>query len=138
VDEASVRLKREGIESVLRLPADLPLVTSADIEEVLSAGPPAPSAVLVPSGDRLGTNALLRTPPDLFTSRFGHNSFVIHEEEARRSGAQVKILDNPNIALDLDDPSDLVRLLRTPFETKTHRLLQELKVAERLDRHGSA
>jgi 2-phospho-L-lactate guanylyltransferase len=138
VDEASVLLKCEGIESVLRLPADLPLVTAADVEEVLSAGLPAPSAVLVPSRDCLGTNALLRTPPDLFPSRFGHNSFVIHKEEACRSGARVKVLNNPNIALDLDEPSDLARLLRTPFETRTQRLLRELKVAERLDRHGSA
>ena len=138
VDAASAQLRQEGITSVLRLPADLPLVTSADIEQIFADAMPAPSAVLVPSGDRMGTNALLRTPPDLFSSRFGHNSFVLHMQEARRSKAQIRVTENPNIALDLDDTSDLRRFLERPSNTRTYQLLQKLAIRERLDQRGSS
>lgn len=138
VDAASAQLRQEGISSVLRLPADLPLVTCTDIEQILSGGMPAPSTVLVPSADYLGTNALLRTPPDLYPSRFGHNSFVLHTQEAKRSQAQIKVIENSNIALDLDDTLDLCRLLERPSGTQTHRLLQKLGIKERLERRGFA
>jgi 2-phospho-L-lactate guanylyltransferase len=138
VDAASAQLRQEGITSVLRLPADLPLVTSADIEQIFADAMPAPSAVLVPSGDRMGTNALLRTPPDLFSSRFGHNSFVLHMQEARRSKAQIRVTENSNIALDLDDTSDLRRFLERPSNTRTYQLLQKLAIRERLDQRGSS
>lgn len=138
VDAASAQLRQEGITSVLRLPADLPLVTSADIEQIFAGAMPAPSAVLVPSGDRMGTNALLRTPPDLFSSRFGHNSFVLHMQEARRSKAQIRVTENSNIALDLDDTSDLRRFLERPSNTRTYQLLQKLAIRERLDQRGSS
>lgn len=138
VDAASAQLRQEGAVSVLRLPADLPLVTAVDIEQSLAYPVPAPSTVLVPSGDRLGTNALLRTPPDLFPSRFGHNSFVLHLQEARRSGAQITVLENSNIALDLDDTSDLRRFLERPSNTRTYELLQKMGIKERLDQRGSS
>ncbi len=43
---------------------------------------PAPSVVIVPSHDGTGTNALLRSPPDLFPSHFGPESFALHLKEA--------------------------------------------------------
>ena len=138
VDAASAQLRQEGAASVLRLPADLPLVTAVDIEQIFADPVPAPSAVLVPSGDRMGTNALLRTPPDLFPSRFGHNSFVLHMQEARRSKAQIRVTENSNIALDLDDTSDLRRFLERPSNTRTYQLLQKLRIKERLDQRGSS
>jgi 2-phospho-L-lactate guanylyltransferase len=138
VDAASAQLLQEGISSVLRLPADLPLVTCTDLEQILSDGMPAPSTVLVPSVDRLGTNALLRTPPDLYPSRFGRNSFVLHMQEARRSQAQIRVIENSNIALDLDDTLDLRRFLERPSDTQTHQLLQKLGVRERLEQRGFA
>ncbi len=136
VDEACVRLRREGIESVLRLPADVPLVTAYDLEEILTDALPAPFTVLVPSSDRQGTNAVLRRPPDLFPARFGHNSLVLHVQEAMRAQAQIRILENRNIALDLDDISDIRRFLGHPSETFTHRLLTRLGIGERIDRRG--
>jgi 2-phospho-L-lactate guanylyltransferase len=138
VDAACAQLRQEGITSVLRLPADLPLVTSTDIEQILADAMPAPSTVLVPSGDLMGTNALLRTPPDLFPSRFGPNSFVLHLEEARRSKAQIRVTRNSNIALDLDDTSDLRCFLERPSNTRTYQLLQKLGTRERLDQRGSS
>jgi 2-phospho-L-lactate guanylyltransferase len=136
VDAASKRLASEGVDAVLRLPADLPLVQPGDVESLLSLSIAAPCAVLVPSWDRTGTNALLRMPPALFPSRFGPNSLALHLEEAATAGAQVKVVENPRLALDLDDPSDIVRFLAQPTDCRTYRALIDVNIEERLARHA--
>ncbi|HKO03919.1 MAG TPA: 2-phospho-L-lactate guanylyltransferase, partial [Candidatus Acidoferrales bacterium] len=83
VDAASRICSARGVTALLRLPIDIPLVRSEDIEAVLAACPALPGAVLVPSRHADGTNALLRTPPDLFPSHFGPESLRKHLEEAR-------------------------------------------------------
>ncbi|HYK87324.1 MAG TPA: 2-phospho-L-lactate guanylyltransferase [Acidobacteriota bacterium] len=138
VDAASAQLRREGVGAVLRLPADLPLVTAADLEQILTDCPPAPFAVLVPSCDRMGTNAILRKPPDLFPSRFGPNSFILHQQEAKRSQAAFRIVENYNIGLDIDNARDLRRFLDRSSETLTYHLLRKLGIKERLCETDSA
>ena len=111
VDSAVRFCAERGATTVLRLPIDLPLVEAADIESVFAMACPAPSMVIVPSRDGTGTNALLRTPPSLFPSHFGPHSFSKHLHEARACGATVRILENPRLAMDLDDAEDLRALL---------------------------
>ena len=132
VDKAAAELTGEGFEAVLRIPADLPLLRAEDIAAVLGAEPRLGSAVIVPSEDGRGTNALLRTPPDLFPSRFGPNSLVLHIQEALRARADYRIMRNENMALDLDDPSDILRFLEKPSATYTYQLLLHHKVKERI------
>ncbi len=135
VDAASRILKGEGVDAVLRLPADIPLAKTGDVEELLAQPVAAPCAILVPSWNRMGTNALLRMPPDLFPSRFGKNSFERHFREAAAVGAQVRIVENVHLALDIDDPTDVARFLAQPVEGETRRLLGELNVSRRLRHH---
>lgn len=112
VDFASAWCAERGVTSLLRLPIDLPLATATDIESLFAALDAAPSAVLVPSRDGTGTNALLRSPPVLFPSRFGPGSFARHIAEAERAGASAKIVRNPRIEFDVDDSGDLAQLSR--------------------------
>src|SRR5215470_7010184 len=63
VDAASQQCWERGVTSVLRLPLDLPLLESRDIDELLELECPAPGLVIVASRDGTGTNAILRTPP---------------------------------------------------------------------------
>jgi len=107
VDAASRLCAARGVTALLRLPGDLPLLRAGDIETVLSHCPFQRGAVLVPSRDQTGTNALLRTPPDLFPSHFGPGSLAKHLEEARRHPAGGCLLRVPRIELDVDDESDL-------------------------------
>jgi 2-phospho-L-lactate/phosphoenolpyruvate guanylyltransferase len=107
VDAASRICAERGITSLARVPIDLPLVTPADIEQIFAAAWPAPSAVIVPSRSGTGTNALLRTPPALFPSRFGPNSFPKHSREAEQCGAELAVLRNEHLELDVDDWDDL-------------------------------
>lgn len=114
VDFARAELGRRGYEAVLIVPGDVPLVRSADIEQILAQVPEkatAPFALLVPSHDRLGTNALLLAPPDIIKLRFGHDSFSFHMSQVSARGLPLRFFENERIALDIDEPRDLERFL---------------------------
>jgi 2-phospho-L-lactate/phosphoenolpyruvate guanylyltransferase len=114
VDFARMNLKHAGCEALLIIPGDMPLVRSADIELVLAqmpAGQIAPFALLVPSHDRLGTNALLLAPPDIIKLRFGYDSFSYHLSQVSAQGLPIRFFENEHIALDIDEPKDLERFL---------------------------
>lgn len=114
VDSASRFCAAQGVTALLRLPIDLPLLTPGDVESVWAELLPAPSAVLAPSRDGTGTNALLRAPAPVFASRFGPGSFVLHLEGALAAGAAVKVMSNARLAFDVDDPVDLRDLRSQP------------------------
>ena len=115
VDVASQYCAAQGVQALLRLPIDLPLAEPRDIEAVFrnldekfeKKFDGAPATVLVPSRDGTGTNALLRSPPGLFPSRFGPNSFALHLAEAERCGARMCVLRNARLELDVDELEDL-------------------------------
>ena len=131
VDYGSRVLAGRGVQSVLRLPIDLPLVTAADLETMLARLRDEPSTVLVPSRDGTGTNAIARTPPDLFPSHFGPHSLSKHQAEAQRCHARCELLELPRIALDLDDPTDLAALLEIADGGLIHDYLNSLRLHKR-------
>jgi 2-phospho-L-lactate guanylyltransferase len=140
VDAASRQCAERGVTSVLRLPLDVPLVRSGDIDELLAVECAAPALIIVPSREGTGTNAILRTPPALFPSHFGSGSFAKHCAEAQRAGAQIVIRRNARLEMDVDDEADLRTLAAQDLrgtETGawlehtgwTQRLKPELKLA---------
>jgi 2-phospho-L-lactate/phosphoenolpyruvate guanylyltransferase len=133
VDAASQICEERGIRALLRLPLDLPLVQSRDIDDLLAIECEPPALVIVPSRDGTGTNAMLRTPPALFPSHFGEGSFAKHLAEAEQAGARIFICRNGRLEMDVDDEADLRALLeRNSSGTETGRWLQESGVAARL------
>jgi 2-phospho-L-lactate guanylyltransferase len=132
VDWASLRLRQIGFDTVMRLPADAPLVRAEDIDELFKINLKAPAALMVPSREGTGTNAIIRTPADLFPSRFGPNSLALHREEAARAGVECLIVENARIALDIDEPADLEMLLAMGGEGETFRALYAMRVRERM------
>jgi 2-phospho-L-lactate guanylyltransferase (CobY/MobA/RfbA family) len=92
------------------VPIDIPLVEPGDIEAVFESVRAAPAAILVPSSDGTGTNAILRSPPTLFPSHFGPHSFVRHLAEADACGVRAHVFRNPRLELDIDDWEDLQKL----------------------------
>jgi 2-phospho-L-lactate guanylyltransferase len=131
VDWASRVLAERGFDTVMRLPADLPLIQARDVDELISIELRAPAAVLVPSREGTGTNAIIRMPPDLFPSRFGPNSLRLHKREAARVGVVCLVVNNERIALDIDEPSDLKLLLQLGVSTKTYSTVKSLAIEER-------
>lgn len=114
--EARGLARDRGADAVLALPADLPRVSVAAVESILSAAGerlPAgaadrPRVVLVPDRHGDGTNALLLAPPDAIPFAFGVGSRRRHARLAAEAGAFYReILDGP-LSLDLDTPDDLL------------------------------
>jgi len=132
IDWASGLLAERDFDTVMRLPADLPLVRGADIDALLSIKLDSPGALLVPSREGTGTNAIIRTPPALFPSRFGPNSLALHKAEAALVGVECVTVNNPRIALDIDEPADVELLLESGRGTGTFDLLVEMGMPERL------
>jgi 2-phospho-L-lactate guanylyltransferase len=129
VEFARVRLKEAGHEAAFIIPGDLPLVRTEDIEQVLSQAPEnatEPFALLVPSHDRMGTNALLLAPPDIIKLRFGYDSFSYHMSQVRARGLPIRFYESERIALDIDEPKNLERFLAYEHEGEAFRLARRL------------
>jgi 2-phospho-L-lactate/phosphoenolpyruvate guanylyltransferase len=131
-------LAREGRGGMITLPGDIPCVTSAEIEAVLAAHTAAPAFTIAPAHDDLGSNAVVCSPPDAVTLRFGDNSFFPHLEAARRRGIEPTVIRLPGIAMDVDHPADLAALLRLPqsASTRTRAFLEAAGVPRLLTEQG--
>ena len=114
-----------GAATVLLAPIDVPLVTVAEIEELAARA--RPGVVIVPSSDGTGTNALLRTPPDVIESRFGPGSFEAHLTQARERGVPAEVARPEGLMFDIDTPEDVARLLARAPECRVGRFLQGLR-----------
>jgi 2-phospho-L-lactate guanylyltransferase len=125
-------LAERGVEAALVMTADLPLARPDDVAAILAASPPAPSAVLVPSHEGTGTNAMLLRPPRAIAPRLGPASLARHLAQAGRRGVAAFRLERPRIALDIDTPRDLAALIARGDDCATVAACARLGVAERL------
>ena len=126
------RLAAEGVNSMVTVPGDVPLVTPSDIEAVVASHGAAPAMTIVPSRDKLGSNCIACSPPDAVGFAFGDGSFERHLAAARRCGIEPRVLSRPRLAVDIDTPADLALLLETPADTRAHRYLAQSGIATRL------
>jgi len=95
------------IRGILILPADIPKLSRADIEKLISRLTDPPVVVVSPDRRREGTNAMAICTAGLIEYDFGEGSFEKHCRRAREAGARVEICELPSLALDLDEPEDL-------------------------------
>lgn len=116
-------LAAEGRGAMLTVPGDIPRVTTAEIATVVEARLPAPSLTIVPAHDGRGSNAVLCSPPLVMPLRFGDDSFLPHLAAARALGIEPTIVKLPGIGLDIDQPEDVLALLRATPEMATRALL---------------
>ena len=99
-----------GAHAVLILPADLPLITPADIKKLIKKGSKPPVVVIAPDRRANGTNGLFVNPAGLIEYGYGPGSNHRHAERAASCGARVEIFPSARIGLDLDLPEDLAKV----------------------------
>jgi 2-phospho-L-lactate guanylyltransferase len=128
VAAAARLLATEGRAGMLTLPGDIPLVTSAELVQLLAAHPPSPSFTIAPSHDERGSNAIACSPPDAVPLRFGEDSFYPHLRAAEAHGIKPNVLHLPGIALDIDNPEDVVSFMRIDAPTRARTVLVEDRV----------
>lgn len=104
----------QGAESVVVLSSDLPFVTKKSVRRLIDEGASetAPVAVAVPAVGRGGTNALYLRPPTAISLHFGGDSLALFRHDAETRDVRFVVHHSAEMALDLDEPDDLIRLRR--------------------------
>jgi 2-phospho-L-lactate guanylyltransferase len=124
IEMATRFCESQGVDSTLVIPGDIPLIQSWELAKILESAP-GEGSVLVRAADGRGTNAIFRRPAGLFPARFGNDSFEPHHAAAQATGKPCVLLSLPGIALDVDNPSDLLALAAAPGETHAQRLIRQ-------------
>lgn len=132
-DWAVAECMRRGARTVMLIPIDVPLVRAKEMESLLAASSElkAPSLVVVPSEDGTGTNAMVRTPPDVIASRFGPGSLAAHIGQAEARGIAVRVMRPEGLTLDIDEPGDVTIFLEKNPAGRAAELLREFSHARR-------
>jgi 2-phospho-L-lactate guanylyltransferase len=130
IEMATDVCRERGAASTLVVPADIPLIESAELERIAGAAPQA-GAVLVPDAAGRGTNAAWRSPADLFPLRFGNDSFKPHLASAKATGLPCVVLELPGIARDVDRPEDLFAVAAASGNRRSQKLVRGWNLAAR-------
>jgi 2-phospho-L-lactate guanylyltransferase len=126
LEEEAVARSAEALAILL---ADTPLVTARALTRALhTLGP----VVLAPSTDESGTNLLVRRPPAAIRARFGSDSYRKHLQGAAELGVPTSVVDLPELAFDLDVPSDILTVLDGDVPGRTLEVCREMDLRSRL------
>ncbi len=106
--QATLELQADGVEEIMILPADLPLLTREAVNALIDCRSSVPDGVIItPDHRRDGTNALVVSPPGAIPYFFGPHSFARHVMYAQKKGLNLTIFENEALSFDLDLPDDL-------------------------------
>ena len=93
-------------------PQDIPIMKSVDIDNLLGFVKYGSSAIIVPSRQFNGTNALVRCPANLMDTRYDMGSYTFQIDAALTKTKNVSVALIRRIMLDIDDELDLAFMLK--------------------------
>lgn len=132
VSQGGRHVMAAGGNAMLCLHGDVPLVSAAEIAELISAQGDRRGLTLVADRDGTGTNGLAVSPVDLMPFSYGRDSFEAHIATARLLGVGVRTLELEGLSLDIDTSEDLRTLMAYERESETLEFLHSLDVVSRL------
>jgi len=117
LQKATAAAKAFNATQVLILPADLPLITSAAIQQFINLGENFEGMTISSDHRQSGTNALMVNPIGLINYNFGEWSFRKHIEQAERKKVPVRVANIQSLQFDLDVPEDfeIIRSMEKPI-----------------------
>jgi 2-phospho-L-lactate guanylyltransferase len=116
-----------GASSTIIIPADIPLIKPEDIKKIVNSSRNDQSVVIIPSKRMDGTNALLRSPPDVIKTSYDSSSYTVHKKYASEQKIPISILKLYSVMLDLDLQEDLKEFMDKESETQTYKFLSKIK-----------
>jgi 2-phospho-L-lactate guanylyltransferase len=120
----------KGVEAMIILPVDIPLIEPEDVEgvfEVMDIESPKGVAVIAPCRRFDGTNLLALKPFKGFGFKFGKDSYRRHLQEAVSIGLEVYVYLSETVSLDIDMVDDLIQLYgKVSRNSCTFRFLEKL------------
>lgn len=134
LNQAILEAKKYNIDKVIIIPADIPLVTNKEVDEIINLSGEPPEIVIVPDRRKEGTNVLLINPPDCIKLSYGENSFSKHIGLAKDNKTGCKIYESNCLGLDLDIEDDFNMLnefgidnVNSELEMVLHNILAKIK-----------
>jgi 2-phospho-L-lactate guanylyltransferase len=124
VAQANTFAIEKGAQATLFVPADMPLTSQKDVEEVLTLGRKY-KAIITMARDG-GTGILYRRPPDVMESRFTKYSFPDHQKEAAIKEIEMMVHSSFPLSLDIDTIKDLRLFMEHGAGTKTYEHLKKI------------
>lgn len=132
-----------GARGVMVVPADVPLISAAEVDRLIAehnsayeadhgGSGPKGAITVVPDADRIGTNCLVLSPPGVINFIFDGRSFKPHVDAAIARGLVPRIAPIPGFELDMDTADDLRALLADGRNTQTGTFLEKSGIAARL------
>lgn len=119
--DANEKVKRDlNATTSIIVPGDVPLITGTDVDHVLHYHA---HVTIVPDSHKIGTNALVCTPPNAFPLVFDGRSYHPHVEAATRLGLQVRSVQSDAFAIDVDTADDLLLVHSSTKSSLTRKLL---------------
>ena len=104
--QAHTMVREFGCHEIVVLPADLPRITSAEIDELVRAARAGGFAMATDAAG-IGTNALCLMSTQPFRFQFGPDSRRLHLQEAQRLGSSPQMVHLPGLEFDVDSSADL-------------------------------
>ena len=104
--QAHTMVREFGCHEIVVLPADLPLITSAEIDELVRAARAGGFAMATDAAG-IGTNALCLMSTQPFRFQFGPDSRRLHLQEAQRLGSSPQVVHLAGLEFDVDSSADL-------------------------------
>ena len=105
VTQASAYAIRRGAAGTLVLHADLPLIGAREISGLVTMLARHLGVVLAPDAAHQGSNALGVRPAGSIRYCFGPGSFAKHRSQAHTASLQLRLVDSPGLAHDVDTPT---------------------------------
>jgi 2-phospho-L-lactate guanylyltransferase len=123
-----------GATALATLLPDTPLITGSALASALhTLGP----IVVAPATDEVGSNLLVRRPPDAIPARFGADSFRRHLQAAAELDLPISVVDRLELGFDLDAVDDILTVLRAGRPGRTREVLLDLDLPSRLSARGA-
>ena len=116
VQAGVARLAQRGIAEALIIHGDLPLVTPAEISQLIQHHRHTAQPALTLATDRHGTgsNGLMCPTGSALTFGYGAASCRWHQHQAQTLGMACNVLSLPGMSCDIDAPDDLLAFLNHP------------------------
>lgn len=139
-DAAAERCTEQGIDTLLVVHGDLPLLDTDELTQLIeshqmriAAGLNRGGVSVAPDEFMDGSNCLLATPPNAIPFQYGPGSFSKHAQSAHARGLLFNAFPLAGIARDIDSPADLQQLTEIKGSGKrTLDYLEQAGISERL------
>lgn len=136
VTNTAALLTAKGVEDLLVVHGDLPLLCQQEVSRLIAAHQalPKPAISIAPDRHQQGTNCMLCSPPQAISFHYGEGSLHKHCVEAERLRVNVQVVGLEGIGCDVDVAADIIALLNTAPQTNKRSVeyLHDSGIARRL------